>query len=333
MLTGAGRVLVLAVLLVTGGTFAATTTASAAGRTQPAPDPGTVQTSDAKITVTVSGSGYKSGSPGSDGSGTVRVSSPEPCWMAEGLTGAQYYESVVSGELARMYKHTLDEIFVPRPGYELHKADVKGHWYGPLCSQLPGQNTAEFLTLAELFTAAHQAEYVEANQSPSIPPVSPELLRETAINNLYVPPPELNWNPKRLGNQGTLVNLETWFWLENPPPKTLTVRAAAAGSEATVTVTFDGMEITAPGELAKSCPGTGTPYTPGAHDPTCALMFSHASSALGTDATAVTVNTSWTGTWESNGQEMGPITPQPNPRSATEHIVVDEVQTLVTGAH
>ncbi|MDQ1482392.1 MAG: hypothetical protein QOF35_468, partial [Actinomycetota bacterium] len=37
--------------------------------------------------------------------------------------------------------------------------------------------------------------------------------------------------------------------------------------------------------------------------------------------------------WEYNQRDMGPITPQPTPRSATEHIVVDEVQTLVTGAH
>jgi len=115
-------------------------------------------------------------------------------------------------------------------------------------------------------------------------------------------------------------------------PSTLTVQAAAGGNTASVLVSFDGMDITAPGEAPVSCAGPGTPYTAGAHDTTCSLAFGRASTALGTEATPVTVKTRWTGTWSANGADQGPITPQPDPVTATTNIRVDEVQTLVTGA-
>jgi len=159
----------------------------------------------------------------------------------------------------------------------------------------------------------------------------PALLREIAIKNLKLPDPRLDWNPKRTGNQGTLVNLDTWFWLDNAPSP-LTVQAAAGGNTASVIVSFDGMDITAPGEAPVSCAGPGTPYTAGAHDTTCSLAFGRASSALGTEATPVTVKTRWTGTWTANDEPQGPLARQPAPVTATQDIRVDEIQTLVTGA-
>jgi hypothetical protein len=328
---GTRRLLVLATLFATGAMFAGTTTASA-GQTTPSPDPGTVQTNDARITVSISGTGYTPQHGGSTGSGggsdTVRVL--PPCWLFPAVSGKAGYE------FALAHPPAPGTPYPPMSEFVAHKDDVTGYWYGVACSNLnwPDPNDWQaFGDFSDAFEASHPImEFYPAGQSPPDPPVPPGLLREVAIKNMTVPDPKLNWNPRRKENQGTLVNLQTWFWLENPPPNTLTVRAAAGGNWATVTVTFDGMKITAPGEEAVSCAGTGIPYAPGAHDPTCALMFSRASSALGTDATAVTVNTSWTGTWVSNGTDMGPITPQPTPGSDTENIVVDEVQTLVTGA-
>jgi hypothetical protein len=62
------------------------------------------------------------------------------------------------------------------------------------------------------------------------------------------------------------------------------------------------------------------------------LVFSRASSALGVQATPVTVTARWTATWAFNGAGQGPIPTQPAPVAATANIAVDEVQTLVTGA-
>jgi len=48
-------------------------------------------------------------------------------------------------------------------------------------------------------------------------------------------------------------------------PSTLTVQAAAGGNTASGTASFGGMDVTAAGEVSVSRPGSGTPYTPGAH--------------------------------------------------------------------
>jgi hypothetical protein len=246
------------------------------------------------------------------------------------MTGKDFYDYIKGG----LYVMVTEEAWLKT--YEQYKNDDKGHWYFSKCDIANFPDPSDemgFLKANYQFGVDHPPVYVRANEAAPTIPVPPELLRDVAIKNLYLPPPTLDWNPKRQGNHGTLVNLETWFWLDNPPPKTLTVHAAAGGNEATVNVTFDGMDIIATGELPKSCPGTGTPYTPGAHDPTCSLRFGRASSALGVDATTVTVKTTWTGTWEATGADprpVAPLLPQPSPVSSKENIVVDEVQTLVT---
>jgi hypothetical protein len=254
--------------------------------------------------------------------------------MIESSTGREYYEYVESGQFAQDTHRYFEDGIEPRPGYEKYKDDDLGHWYGGMCSSAnwPDQNDMPgWGDFVDQFFAAHPAVYVPADQTPPTPPVPPELLRDIAINNLTLPDPELDWNPRRTGNQGTLVNLDTWFWLDNAPA-TLQVHAAAGGNEATVTATFAGMDITAPGEAPLSCAGSGVAYTSGAQTTTCALAFSRASVALGAEATPVTVQTRWTGTWAANGVDQGPLTPQPAPVTATVDIHVDEVQTLVTSA-
>jgi len=152
----------------------------------------------------------------------------------------------------------------------------------------------------------------------------------TAFNSLSTPRPQLDWNPKLKDGQGTFVNLQTWCWLDNPV-RTLAGQASVPGQEATVTATFKGMGISAPGEDDVSCPDTGTPYAPGARA-TCSMAFSQASSRLGTQTTPVKVTSRWFATWTYNGADRGAIDTQPAPRTTTTDNQVNEVQTLVTGA-
>ncbi len=337
--TGTRRVLTLTALFTTSVMMllSGAATASADLDGPPPPPTGTVKTSGPVITVTVTGSGYQGGSPGSgSGGGSVSVSVPAPCWMVAFMTGKEYYEYVTSGQQAADNYH-YGENQSPGPGYVQYKDDILGHWYGGMCSSAnwPDQNDMDgFFAYVDEFFASHPIGYVPATQTPPVPPVPPVLLREVAIKNLTLPDPKLDWNPKRVGNQGTLVNLDTWFWLDNAPT-TLSVQAAAGGNTASVTATFNGMDISAPREAPLSCTGPGTPYTPTAHTTTCALAFSRASTALGALGdlgTPVTVKSTWTATWAANGVNQGPITPQPAPVTATTSIFVDEVQTLVTGA-
>jgi hypothetical protein len=325
------RVMTLAVVFATS-VMALLSGAATANAERGTPPPADVETSGQIITVSVWGTGSQSGASGSGGGGRVSVSVPAPCWMSGWSTGKEYYEYVATGLMARD-NHHYGENMTPLPKYETYKDDVTGHWYSAECSSAnwPDQNdTQGWRDFVLKFFAAHPAVYVPADQTPPAPYVPPELLRDIAIKNLTLPDPQLDWNPKRTGNQGTLVNLDTWFWLDDAPT-TLQVHAAAGGNEASVTALFGGMDITAPGEEPLSCPGPGTAYTSGAHATTCALAFSRASSALGAEATPVTVQTRWTGTWAADGVEQGPLTPQPAPVTATVDIRVDEVQTLVTG--
>lgn len=309
------------------------TMARAAGDSPPTTPPtGSAGASGPVITVSVWGDGYQGGSSGSGGGGHVSVSVPAVCWLMSGQTGKEYYAYVTSGQAAQD-NHSMDGYIGPLHGYEAYKDDDKGHWYFRVCdsSNWPDQNDMDgWSDFVERFWKSHDPTYVPANTSPPVPPMPPVLLREIAIKNLALPDPELDWNPKRTGNRGTLVNLDTWFWLDNAPT-TLQVHAAAGGNEASVTATFQGMDVNAPGEPQLSCAGPGTPYTAGARTTTCALPFSRASIALGADATPVTVTTTWTGTWAANGVDQGPIATQPAPVTKTTKIRVDEVQTLVTG--
>jgi hypothetical protein len=294
--------------------------ANAWDKAPPPPIPASTETTGHMITVSVWG-GVSTGSPGSVGGREVTVSAP--CWMSASRTGKAYYEYVISGQMDRDNK-AYGEHMTAETGWKTHKDDDKGHWYYGKCAD---DQTAK---VANDYYVDHGWQFYPAGTEPPPPEVSPDLLRDIAFENLIPPPPELNWNPKLVGNQGTLVNLDTWLWLDNAPT-ILTVHARAGGNEASVTATFHGMDINAHGERTLRCPGTGTPYSRGA-TATCALAFSRASSALGAATTPVTVTTRWTGTWEANGDPMGALTTQPDPISATVNIRVDEVQTLVTGA-
>jgi len=340
MKTRVRRVMALAAILLTSMlmTMSNVTTAQADwvhgnSQTGSVATSGTVATSGQVITVMVSGSGYAGGSSGSGGGGAFSVGVPAPCWMSAAETGSAYYQWVASGQMSRDMRHSGDSLS-PRQGYAGHKNDGKGQWWVPICDPGNWPNPSDFLGFGryvDQFWAAHPVVYLPAAQTPPAPPVTPELLRAVAIKNLRLPDPRLDWNPKRLGTQGTLVNLDTWLWLDNPPA-TESVTAAVAGSgAATVTARFAGMDITAPGESPLSCAGPGTAYSVGAH-PTCVLVFARASSALGLAATPVTAAARWSATWTFNGAGQGPIPTQPAPVAATANIAVDEVQTLVTGA-
>ena len=176
------------------------------------------------------------------------------------LQGLERKEDEASGCCRAFH---ANEIVTPAPGYQKYKDDDLGHWYGAMCTSAnwPDQNDAAgFTNFALQFFKAHPEVYVPAGQTPPQLPVPPALLRDIAIKNLKLPDPVLDWNPKIRGTQGTLVNLDTWFWLDHPPA-TLVVYAAAGGNEASVTAAFAGVDITAPGEAPLSCTGPGTAYT------------------------------------------------------------------------
>jgi hypothetical protein len=286
------------------------------------------------ITVKVWGNGVKAQPTGSGDGVSWELPMPAACWMAQGETGKDYADYVDTGQLARYNANHPEDSTDPIEGYKEYKDDVTGHWYFGYWdpSNWPNQSDqAGWVKFSQQYTAAHPYRYFLASDpAPQLPDVPVEQLRDFALSQLELPEPELNWNPKIAGNHGTLVNLRTWLWLDNAPQSLKVHASIRSGTQASVTATFDGMDITAPGETGFSCRDSGTPYAVGAST-NCSLAFSRSSSALGVPKTTVTVATKWTATWEGTGVTQQPLTPSPTTDAVDTDIRVDEVQTLVTG--
>jgi hypothetical protein len=204
MATRARRLMAATALLATGALMVLSSATTASADLGPAKQSHADSTAAGQvITVSVWGDGYRGGSSGSGCGGRVSVSVPAPCWMSGWSTGKEYYEYVATGLMARD-NHHFGENMTPLPGYEKYQDDDKGQWYGAECTSAnwPGPDDLPgFFTFADTFFAAHPSVYVPADQTPPTPPVPPALLREIAIQNLTLPDPELDWNPKRSGTR------------------------------------------------------------------------------------------------------------------------------------
>jgi hypothetical protein len=316
-LAGGGVVILLA---------APATSALAVGTTPPP------TTSGNTITITVTGTGVRGGSAGHASQQSVAV--PAPCWMEPMETGKEYYDYVTSGDAAKLWHNTGSDrdsgAFQPRPGYEQYKDDDKGRWYGAICSsETFGDNLDAFFSYADKWMAAHGTAYIPVGTRPPAPPVPPELLRDVAAKEMTLPVPWINWNPKRVGDAATLVNIDTWVWLTDRQTN-LYVDATADSDVGQVTARVDanlqGMTVTAPNAGQKDCPDGGVPYAQGATGE-CAIKFTRGSPAGG--KTPVTTQTQWYATWSFNGAYRGEIPVQPaGPRQVTT-IGVREVQAVV----
>lgn len=319
MLTRRVALLATLALAVPGALATATPAQAKRGPGNPTPD-----TSGGTISITVTGTGVRGGSDGSGG-GTRTVTTPVPCTYIQSMTGKEYYEYVKGG--GPMGRDVDGNPFEPYPGYEQYKDDDKGHWYGGMCSSANFDgNLDEFFDFSDKWFEEHKGVYVEAGGTPPIPPIPPEILRNVAFDELTVPAPTLDWNPKHNGDAATLVNLDTWVWLTDRR-EDLYVRASvntmAGPAWAQVDAKLTGMTVSAPNADTVECPGGGVPYAAGATGE-CALTFFKASPGQGTSP--VTAKTTWATTWQTQAGPQGATPEQLDPPPATTNIRVIEVQ-------
>jgi hypothetical protein len=283
----------------------------------------TPTTSGNTIMVTVTGTGVKGGSGGTGGGSHV-VPVRAPCVMTQGMTGKGYYEYVTGGgPLGRGQDGTP---FKPNPGYEKYKDDDKGHWYGGMCSSTTFENLDEFFAFADKWFAEHQGVYVPAGVRPPVPPVPPELLRNVAFQEMTVPAPAIDWNPKYSTAAASVVNLDTWVWLTDRRSNLYveaSVNSMAGRISARVDADLTGMTVSAPNAETAECPGAGVPYAPGATGE-CSIRFLKASP--GQSKSPVSVKTTWHTTWSVNGAPRGDTPEQLDPPPETTNVRVVEIQ-------
>jgi hypothetical protein len=313
--------LAVGITLVGGVTQSAL--ACGAGLCPPGGSSSTPTESGHTVTVQVSGSFVGGGSDGSPGGGSTTVSVPSPCWYTQGWSGKEYYKFVKSGDMAGLEYHTGEQMDT-YPDYESHKDDADGHYYGGECSsETFGDDLDGFFTFSEAWFKDHKTVWVPGGQQPPAPPVPPKVLLRAAQQAMTIPEPTFDWNPKATDGGASLVNLDTWFWLDHDIANG-SVTAAAGGNSVTVTAARQSVTFEAPSAGAVDCADGGVAWSAGAHS-SCVLYFRQASAG-----TPVTASSHWGLSWTANGQPQGQL--DPIDANATAPVRVIEVQTPVVQA-
>ncbi len=148
-------------------------------------------------------------------------------------------------------------------------------------------------------------------QAPPAPLVDPEALRDAANAAMEIPLPTIERNPKKVGSGATLVNLPTWFWVNEAQNGPFDITASAGPVSATIVATSSAWNLFSPfGGTSCTREQITHAYTSGASDQgACTLAFARSS---GGGAFEVNLKTSWTATWtgvRANGQTVGGTLP------------------------
>jgi hypothetical protein len=293
------------------------------------------------ITVTVTGSSVIPGG-GSVPIDTSKSSVHPLCWYTAFATGKSYAEDVESGRVAERGRHSPDgrgnEVI---DGWEAHRDDDKGHWYGGICSSAywKGDDLDGFFDASNAWFADHDVVWVDAGDAPPAPLVTPEMLVEVASDSMRIPSGDIRWNPTRQGDDATFVGIETWVWLEGAPTS-VDVTASVYGGAiwARIDASLDHIDLSAPGAPSHRCIGPGTPWSAGAASTDCSLTFQHSSAGQavkaghGQPTSTVRATATWRATWTSSADATPTALTAPAPVAATAEVPVAEIQSVVDGS-
>ncbi len=182
------------------------------------------------------------------------------------------------------------------------------------------------------------AAFIGADPAPPLVDVEDVVREVWDAASAQIEGPQLVRNPE-LGDFGgaTMVNLPTWFWVENTEDALagdgkihLEVSIPGTPVRATLDAATDGVQVTSPaGDRDCTLDQATTAYAPGGNaDAACTLEFLRPSAAGWT----VTGRTTWQGSWEGVDND-GPVGGALQTLSPTASIVVPVVQSqsVVTG--
>lgn len=280
-------------------------------------------TSGSTVVVRVEGAFVEGGSPGQPATSSVTV--PSPCTYIPGKNGKDYAAwADAGGESYNDAEGNRQHVPID-PNYKAHKGDTKGHYYSGMCdSSLFDGDIDEFIKYSDAWFDSHHAVWVPEGSAPPVPPIPKEVLLQAAQKAMTLPEPTFGYSPQTAAGAATLVNLDTWLWLDKTPLQG-TVNASAGGNSALVTADLDATTFSSPSTGTVSCAGTGTPWTRGAATD-CSLRFVRASAGTPVEATST-----WQLAWSYNGAPQGAL--DPISTTHTQNIPVNEVQTVVTGTN
>ncbi|MBO0919704.1 hypothetical protein J1G42_02550 [Cellulomonas sp. zg-ZUI222] len=330
MLSRAGRVAVLTGALLLALAGGASAYDGKGGGGGPAPAPVTPEAGGGTIAVTVTSSG--STGEGRSFSSSVQATVAPDCWRAPGRTGYEYYEYWKPGGPARQ-SGTLDAYAAQgllNPDFEAYATDDTGRWYEPRCRyDIDDDVELDYLL-------SHRAVFVpEGEPAPPVDVVvDPQQLVEIAQDHIQLPTGTVRWNPSIEGSGATVVNMDTFVWVEGAPA-TVEVTASVPGVWARVDASVRSMTLEAPNADTATCPDVGTAYSAGMTSSTCSIVFTRSSANQPVKegqtlrTATLTATTTWAASWVSSQN------PEPQPLdlqtvTTTAEIPVAEIQTVVT---
>lgn len=280
------------------------------------------------VAVTVSGAG------GTSGGGSFTVPShevwvPPVCYYIRMGSGREYADAINHGlEDSVLRMLPAAERSIELPGWQDHATDDDGAWWIPVCDDL---------TKFDAYNARNDPVYVVPGVAPPVGEVAvpPEVLAEIASEAMDLPAGTIRWNPSSSGSGVTVVNVDTWVWVENGPT-TVSITASVPGVSATVDAALDHLDVSAAGADPARCAGAGVAWSEGA-DPAaaCTIVFSRSSanqavrSGQTLPTSTLTATATWTASWTSSLDPTRTDLPSQDITTSAE-IPVAEIQSVVT---
>lgn len=267
-----------------------------------------------------------------------RVKVVPRCWYRWWFTGMEY-AAFWEGEpnqraLAQMpYQYRTQ----PLPGYQAHalKGAEEGGWYGPW--RRDGVDGAFVLA----YLQSHPPRFFERGEDrpDAAAEVEPQVLAEAVYRAMDLPRGTVRWNPSLQGSGATVVNIDTWVWVEGAA-RTATVRATLpSGPWVQVEAVIERVEVSADGAETVEC-GTdlGVPWSreQDAAGTSCSIEFHRSSANQPLKAeqqyptATMQVTTVWSASWTSWLDEE-PVQLGEQATTVTAEVPVAEIQSVVTG--
>lgn len=331
-LPGAGAVVVL---LVAGLSGAITTPPAAAA---PGDNPWATPAGDGysgtarSVTVTSTFGGTRA---------TRSVPAPLPaCRWWPGSTATEFVaDHVVPGGLQydSGFDWTVGLVELPGGGWvppdhqerlaaEAASASPVGQYWYPGCysGDFPG-SVAEFFEYADqFFLSSPPYQYWLTGTAPPVPPLGVTELLDIATEYIEAPDPDVGVNPAAF----SLVNLDTWVWAQGDTFTPGTILAESGLNWVQIDVTPQRLQLSAPNARQSApCADGGTPWSPAADEPTCAVTFTRA--PVGRATLPLTVSSLWTARWSASDGTSGAGLPGTTATTVVD-VAVQEVQTVVT---
>jgi hypothetical protein len=191
------------------------------------------------IDITTTGGGY----PSRNQSVPVPPKVLPPCYYRLSKSGSEMSADQRDGKLKRLAHQVGEDFDSWFPGDVAAHAVEDGNWYSWSCSSESfGSDFVAFDTYVNRWAAENPPwKWVAAGDVPPEVPVPPEILEGIARQAMEdaVVMPIVHFNPA----ERSVVNLDTWMWIDQAAWHPVSVTASSGGNSVTVTATPGAVEV------------------------------------------------------------------------------------------